>query len=59
MNSFVLQETVSHALQQMRDTLIYIFLRWNLRTFERVTNLRKDPSKDAFQVKIFYHNLFF
>lgn len=29
-----------------------------IRTFERMTNLRKDQNKDAIQVKIFYHNPF-
>ena len=29
-----------------------------MRTFERMANLRKDQNKDAFQVKILYHNLF-
>lgn len=57
MNSFVLPKIVA-MLYNKCGMLSSTFFYDGIRTLERMTSLRKDPSQDAFQVKMLYHNLF-
>lgn len=57
MNSFVLRKAVV-MLYDKCGIPSFTFFNDGIRTFERMTNLREDQSKDACQVKIFYQSYF-